>query len=146
MAKKEVAANDALTPLQQNLLDRADSIMDSIATTVDKASTFAAEQVPDIALQYVAFGRASITAYVALSMVMFCVAFWLCIRVGIMNSRKYPTSNYSWDDRRIGATIFGGGLGVVSIIVFLVNLNNFIMVWVAPKIWLINEIARLVKR
>lgn len=148
MSKKEVAvaANDQLTPLQQQLLDRADSIMDSIATTVDKASTFAAEQVPDIALQYVAFGRASISAYMAISVVVFCVAFWLCIRVGIMNSRGYPIDNYSWDERRTGATIFGGALGIVSIIVFFVNLNHFIMVWVAPKIWLINEIARLVKR
>lgn len=148
MSKKQAAetANEALTPLQQQLLDRADSIMDSIATTVSKASTFAAEQVPDIALQYVAFGRATLSAYLAIAIVLFCVAFWLCIRVGIMNSRDYPVDSYSWDDRRIGATIFGGGLGVVSIITFLVNLNNFIMVWVAPKIWLINEIARLVKR
>lgn len=148
MSKKEVAvaANDQLTPLQQQLLDRADSIMDSIATTVNKASTFAAEQVPDIALQYVAFGRASISAYVAISVIVFCIAFWLCIRVGIMNSRGYPADGYSWDDRRIGATLFGGGMGVISIIAFFINLNNFIMVWVAPKIWLINEIARLVKR
>ena len=149
MSKKEQAAataNDQLTPLQQQLLDRADSIMDSIATTVDKASTFAAEQVPDIALQYVAFGRASISAYMAISVVVFCIAFWMCIRIGVMNSREYPTNAYSWDDRRMGAFIVGGGLGAISIATFLINLNNFIMVWVAPKIWLINEIARLVKR
>jgi hypothetical protein len=70
----------------------------------------------------------------------------MCIRVGIMNSRGYPTDGYTWDERRIGATIFGGGMGVASIIAFFVHLNHFIMVWVAPKIWLINEIARLVKR
>ena len=148
MSKKQAAeaANDQLTPLQQQLLDRADSIMDSMANTVEKASTFAAEQVPDIALQYVAFGRASLSAYMAISVIIFCVAFWMCIRVGVMNSRGYPTDGYTWDERRIGATIFGGGMGVASLIVFFVNLNNFIMVWVAPKIWLINEIARLVKR
>ena len=148
MSKKEaaIAVNDQLSPLQQQLLDRADSIMNSIATTVDKASTFAAEQVPDIALQYVAFGRASLSAYMAIGVIVFCVAFWMCIRIGIMNSRGYPTDGYTWDERRIGATLFGGGLGAVSVAVLLINLNNFIMVWVAPKIWLINEIARLVKR
>jgi hypothetical protein len=46
----------------------------------------------------------------------------------------------------MGAFFFGGGVGVLSIIAFFINLNSFIMVWVAPKIWLINEIARLVKR
>lgn len=148
MAKKQAAeaASEQLTPLQQQLLDRADSIMDAIATTVSKASTFAAEQVPDIALQYVAFGRATLTTYIVIAVVLFCIAFWLLVRVGIMNSRKYPINSYNWDDRRIGATIAGIAMGSLAVITFLVNLNNFIMVWVAPKIWLINEIARLVKR
>jgi hypothetical protein len=150
MSKKQQAAevaNDQLTPLQQQLLDRADSIMDSIATTVDKASTFAAEQVPDIALQYVAFGRASITAYMTISVIVFCVAFWMAVRIGVMNSRQYPVDTYgTWDERRVGAFVVGGLMGIGSIIAFFVNLNHFIMVWVAPKIWLINEIARLVKR
>lgn len=146
--KKEVAetVNDNLTPLQQALLDRADSIMDSISSTVDKASSFAAEQVPDIALQYVAYGRAALTTYVVMSLIGFTIALWLAVRVGIMNSRGYPVDRYSWDDRRVGATIAGLGGGMISVMVFFINLNNFIMVWVAPKIWLINEIARLVKK
>lgn len=148
MAKKQDVdvVNDSLTPLQQELLNRADSIMNSIASTVDKASTFAAEQVPDIALQYVAFGRASLTTYMTIGVVLFCISFWMAIRVGVMNSRGYPIRDWGWDDRRIGALIFGGVLMGGSIGTVLNNLNSFIMVWVAPKIWLINEIARLVKR
>lgn len=148
MAKTTAAetVSDKLTPLQQALLDRADSIMDSIATTVDKASTFAAEQVPDIALQYVAYGRASLTTYMILGVTLLAIGLWLAVRVAIMNSRNFPENTYNWDDRRIGAMISGLVTTGIGLGVFLHNLNNFIMVWVAPKIWLINEIAHLVKR
>mgnify|MGYP000600211319 CR=1 FL=1 len=138
--------SDKLTPLQQALLDRADTIMDSMARTVEKASSFAAEQVPDIALQYVAYGRASLTSYMVISVILISLAFYLSIRIGLMNSRGYPENSYSWDDRRTGGLITGIPCAVLGIGVFLHNLNNFIMVWVAPKIWLINEIAHLVKK
>lgn len=148
MAKQsaEAVASDNLTPLQQALLDRADSIMDSIARTVNTASSFAAEQVPDIALQYVAFGRASLTTYLVISIVLLTIGLWLSVRVAIMNTRKYPEDDYSWDDRRTGAMITGMAMSVFGVGVFLHNLTATIMVWVAPKIWLINEIAHLVKK
>jgi hypothetical protein len=143
-AVKEVSDN--LTPLQQALLDRADSIMDSMARTVEKASAFAADQVPDIALQYVAYGRASLTAYVVISLMLVALAFYMGVRIGLMNSRGYPENSYSWDDRRTGAMMVGVPCAALGIGIFLHNLNSFIMVWVAPKIWLINEIAHLVKK
>lgn len=148
MAKQSAAetVSDKLTPLQQALLDRADNIMDSIATTVNKASAFAADQVPDIALQYVAFGRASLTTYMIIALMLLIIGLWLAVRVAIMNSRQYPEDSYSWDDRRTGAMISGLAMSVMGVAVFLHNLNNFIMVWVAPKIWLINEISHLVKK
>jgi hypothetical protein len=148
MAKTETAAavSDKLTPLQQALLDRADTIMDSMARTVERASSFAAEQVPDIALQYVAFGRASLTTYVVIGLIILSIGIWLAVRVAIMNSRGYPEFDYGWDDRRAGAMVSGLVGIMVGGVVFLHNLNNFIMVWVAPKIWLINEISHLVKK
>jgi hypothetical protein len=147
-AKTETTAqvSDKLTPLQQALLDRADTIMDSMARTVEKASSFAAEQVPDIALQYVAYGRASLTAYVVLSLMLLGIAFYLGVRIALMNSRGYPEDSYSWDDRRQGAMMVSIPTAVLGVGVFLHNMNSFIMVWIAPKIWLMNEIALLVKQ
>lgn len=148
MAKTEAATEvvDKLTPLQQALLDRADTIMDSMARTVERASTFAAEQVPDIALQYVAYGRASLTIYEVIAVTLMTIGIWLSVRVAIMNSRSYPENHYSWDDRRAGALAAGIIASGIGLTVCLNNLNNFIMVWVAPKIWLINEISHLVRK
>jgi hypothetical protein len=148
MAKQQAteAVSDKLSPLQQALLDRADAVMDSMSAAVSKASSFAADQVPDIALQYVAFGRASLTTYIVISLILLAVAFYLSVRVAIMNSRGYREDSYSWDDRRTAGMVVGLGFAMAGLGVFLHNLNNFIMVWVAPKIWLINEIALLVKK
>lgn len=136
---------ETLTPLQAELLSRADSIFDSIGKSVEKASTFASEQIPDIAMQYVAFGRASSSVFLAICFLMFIVGSWLLIRVAVMNSRKYPES-WALDDRRVGAALAGAPLMIVSFIAMIISLNSFLMVWFAPKVWLINELAHLVKK
>jgi hypothetical protein len=144
------AANDSLTPLQQALLDRADSIMDSLSATVSKASAFASDQIPDIAFQYVAYGRASLTTYMCLGITLFCIGMWLCIRVALQDVYKQGTIKTYWGLEWCQPRQFAMGSGVVATVVgavvSLVNLSNVIMVWFAPKVWLINEIARLVKR
>ena len=144
-AVKQVA--DGLSPLQHELLARADSIMASISTTVDKASNFAAEQVPDVALQYVAFGRASTTAYVAIGLLILLVGLYLVVRIGLMNSRKMPdVYTGSWAEERGISLFFGIFISIVGAVTFLSNLSIFLMVWFAPKVWLLQEIVHLVKR
>ena len=142
---KQVA--DGLSPLQHELLSRADNIMASISSTVDKASSFAAEQVPDIAIQYVAYGRASLTTYVGIGLVLFIIALYLVLRVAIADSHKQQkTTSYGWADGRAAALMIGLPTGIVGAIVIGSNMSQFLMVWVAPKIWLIQEIVHLLKR
>lgn len=140
-----MSTTDTLSPLQTELLSRADSIFESIANAVNKATTFAAEQIPDIAMQYVAYGRATTSAYIAIGLIVFIIGTWLFVRVGIMNSRKYPLT-HSWDDRRSGAVMAGIPMSVIGSSMILKELNAFLMVWFAPKIWLLTELAHLIKR
>jgi hypothetical protein len=67
-AASAASAPNGLSPMQNELLRRADSIFDSISNTVSKASDLAiqggkavAEQIPDIAFQYIAYGRVANT-------------------------------------------------------------------------------------
>ena len=127
-------ATEALTPLQQALLSRADAIMDSVGKTVDKASQFAADQVPDIAMQYVAYGRASTTVHLVIGVALLILSL-------LMWFRWLPRSNS--DECKAGLFFGGIIISIMGFAVTVVNLNTFIMVWFAPKIYLINEIARL---
>jgi len=54
-------ANDKLSPIQQELLNRADSIFDSIKNAAIVAKDFAVEQLPDVAYQLIALERAYLT-------------------------------------------------------------------------------------
>lgn len=135
-----------LSPIQKELLGRADSIFGAISDAVSKASNFAAEQIPDIAMQYVAFGRAYHTSMIVGAIAIFLLGLYFIIFLTFKNSAKLP--NDRWGQPHGGRFFFAmGGIGAVVTGVCGVgaNLQNFLMVWFAPKIWLIQSMAKLIK-
>lgn len=135
-----------LTPIQTELLNRADAIFDSVAKTVNQARDFAVDQVPDIAVQYLMWGRGSLTVYVIMALILIIVGLWLTVKISLLNSRNLPSSPSEPHFIRFIAGFSGVVLLVAGMIIILVNLNQFLMVWFAPKIWLITEMVNLVKQ
>lgn len=133
--------SDKLSPMQEQLLGQASSILQSVTDTVSKASTFAAEQLPDIALQYVAYGRATMTTLVLLGVLGLIAFWWVVIQVCFKN--KYGMKDS--EGRAFMGFLATMVLGVPSFVILAVNLSDFFMVWVAPKVWLIKELVHLVK-
>ena len=74
-----------VSPMQQELLSRADSIFSGISSAVGTAKEFAVEQLPDIAYQFVAFGRFYESAWISLAFVTFAVGIYLLVQLGIRN-------------------------------------------------------------
>lgn len=137
----------SLTPIQTELLRRADSIFDSLAKTVNQAKDFASEQIPDIAFQYVAWGRGYLTAYEVIGTICVIVGLWSFVRVCLMNSLKLPNDRINDPHAvRFIAGFAGLGMTVAGAIITLTHLKEFMMVWFAPKVWLITEIVNLVRR
>jgi len=139
--------SDKLTPLQQQLLDRADAIFDAVKNATEKAVDFAATQLPDIAIQYITFYRTVYTVQLAIGLILFIFGLYCIFRVGIFDSWKRGKDKWGyWADFRQGAM----GMGVISTLVgFLITIFNFrdtVMVWFAPKIFLINTISELIKK
>lgn len=128
-------SNTELSPMQEQILQRADSIFNSISNTVSNAASFANEQIPDIAIQYVAFGRAYTTT-VVLACIIFVIAW------AITTYKLVKANN---DDIIYPVATVGGVISLISLIVGMANVKEFMMVWFAPKIWLITEIVKLVK-
>lgn len=135
-----------LTPIQTELLRRADSIFDSLAKTVNQAKDFASEQIPDIAFQYVAWGRGYLTAYEVIGTILVIVGLWSVLRVSMMNSLKLRDDFSDPHPIRFIAGFAGLFMTVAGTITTLSHLKEFMMVWFAPKVWLITEIVNLVRR
>lgn len=145
-----------LSPMQEQLLAQASNILQAVSNSVGratdfavdvgtKAGNFAAEQLPDIAYQYIAYGRTYETLFELIFLSLFVLGVWLAVFVGFSNRFKIADSYGDWGASRNTAIVAGTLLSVFTLVPLIGNLSNFVMVWVAPKVWLIREIVHLVK-
>ncbi len=104
------------------------------------------EQLPDIAVQYVLYGRVK-TAAVTVFMLLLSVAMFALSRWAYAN--PWNTSGYSWDKGTkrsesnyvvmVITSMFGGLFAIIGI------LNFDWLVWLAPKVWILKELASLAR-
>lgn len=136
-------ATEKLSPLQQELLSRADSILSKISEVATKGSEIVMEQLPDIVVQYINYHRAYYTFIIVMCLILFCLITYGIIR--LWTKRKNSNSHSERDDCEISIVLLCLTY-VFPLIPFSFNLKNFIMVWVAPKIFIITEISRLIHK
>ena len=116
------------------------NILVDIQKAVSKASDFAVEQLPDVAMQYLMYGRVTKTVIIAISvLVLLCCAYTIYSRL-----KKLREQGYEDVDSEM-LIFFSMIFSAVSGIVFLANISSFFMVWLAPKVWLIKQIAEIVR-
>ena len=127
---------DKLSPLSRELLDRADSIFNKISQSAASVGNAALEQMPSIAYEFILFNR---VYYTALFLVCI-VAIFAGVKL-IIKGEKYVSSHWSFmPTAGIGIVLF-----VPAVTLMLQNFKSLIMVWVAPKIFLITQIVNITK-
>ena len=130
--------------MQQELLNRADSIFAYIGEAAAKAADFAGQQIPDIAYQYIAYYRTYLSIVVGVALVVLFIQQFLMIKfcryIDKELENKYNDGGH-WFAYAI-VTLF---VGFICIVTIITNLKELIMVWVAPKVFLIEHIVHLVK-
>jgi hypothetical protein len=148
------APASGLSPMQAELLGRADAIFASVGSAVSKATDFAveggkavAQEIPEIAFQYVAFGRAYNTGLILLGLAFFIGFFMIAYRYGFKNVQN---AENDFADQWAGQRIFAVATGLlgmtVGFIITMAHLKEFLLVWFAPKVWLIMELVQLIKQ
>ena len=136
--------------MNEELQKQLASIIAAIQNAAAKGTDFALTQLPDIAQQYVAYGRASATAYMAVWLLMFVLGI-VCFRRGIRLTRedsKLERTHYGKspnEDESIACGIFGTLLTIVSFIGAMLVMGDVFKAWFAPKVYLIEQLERLVK-
>lgn len=132
--------------MKNELNEKLVEILTSIQSATGKAADFALTQLPDIAQSYVLYGRVS--TVVSTLLMVFIGSVLLCISAYAYKN-PWNNSTYSWDkgkkrdDGNVISIGFSGGLGAGITIIALANFNW--LVWLAPKVWLIKELASLIK-
>ena len=136
---------DKLSPIQQELLNRADSIMSSISNTAAKAADFANEQIPDIAVQYILYNRVYLTSVVVIALVVLLTQQVLTLK---WVRKAIVSSKGGWvdlDSYCFSYIVLTGITAAITLTVVFTNFKNLLLVWFAPKIFLIEQIVHLVK-
>ena len=118
-------------------------IITSIQLGIGKAGDFAVEQLPDIVQQFIVFGMISNVTYSVIQIVS-------AVLTGFF-SYKLFTSPKAKDDRGYIDADYGIGgcilamLSFCSAFAFLLGLRETLLVLFAPKVWLLMELANLIK-
>lgn len=139
--------SENLTPMQQELLNRADQVMAAIGSAINstvglvtKAGNAVAQELPDIAIQYVMYGRAYSTVFTLIGLAFIVLGVYLIVSIGVKN-----IYNMGGEARSFTAIIGGGINIVIGTTTIFSNISEFLLVWLAPKVWLITQLAQLIK-
>ena len=109
------------------------ALVDTIISATKAAGDLAMEQLPDLAMQMVMYGRAYHTVLILISILLCLFAVYCFRRVDTRDDGTVPHA--------VGAML----AIVVGGIIFISNINNFMLSWFAPKVYIIKEVASLLK-
>jgi hypothetical protein len=129
--------NKGKTMEKVNLETKLVEILGAIFDGVAQAKDFAVEQLPDIAQQYILLGRAWET--IAFSISVAAVVGLIYVTV------KIPKSQIIEIDAKWALGILTAGAAFFALLIAIHNLKDFMLVWFAPKLYLIQGLAQLVK-
>jgi hypothetical protein len=140
--------------MKEELQTKLIEILGSIQSAASKAGDFALTQLPDIAQSYVAYGRWSSVVAVLASLAVVGVALALVAR-GVkvtkedLSEETNSTRFYMKYDRlpRDGYCYFfpAAIMGAFGLMFLGLAVQSALLVWIAPKVWLLKEIAGLLK-
>ncbi len=124
--------------MNEQLQSKLVEILSGIQSATKEAGDFAMEQLPDIAQQYVMYGRVNSLVWLFAWAVVFIAAVYMNFRFV-----RYMKNEDEWEmSPLLMATVSGaGGAGMV----FMTCAQTAALVWFAPKVWLLKELASLIK-
>lgn len=125
--------------VKEELQGKLVEILTSLQTAAGTASNFAMEQLPDIAQSYVVYGRATTTFYVLAGFIGVILCLWgaHAFEKSKRNDPGFPNGMAYFFVGLLGL-LFPGGMVAT-------NIGGFFLVWFAPKVWLLKEIATMLK-
>lgn len=121
--------------MNEELQTAITQVVNSMMGAAESAYQFGAEQLPDVVEQLILFTKINSLVWAA----VFCVATYTFGRL-VMSTLKADDEV----ERAVGPLVFGIAFACTAI-AMIYDLTVFLKVTVAPKVWLIEYAAGLVK-
>lgn len=137
-----------MNEIAQEVFKRADVIGAWASGKLDQTVDAATQQIIDLAIQYVMYGRIYNTVTFILACGFLWFTLWLALSKGLLDKENVAKTGYNkgeWEISRIICALAGVFLSLLSVTSFIYSIKDVILVWAAPKIWLIVQLAELAK-
>jgi hypothetical protein len=119
------------------------SILANIQTATGRASDFAVGQLPDIVQQYLTYGRISSLSLSLMSGGALAASLFVAIRHGCFGTQEGSFGH--WAASRFFCCAGGFITSIFLGLSFLLNIQTALLVWIAPKVWLLQSFSSLLK-
>ena len=129
--------------MKDELQTKLAEILTAIQNGVGKGADFALEQLPDIAQQYVLYGRVWSATGVLVWLALLLTAVWVALKFGYLS--KEVDEYGGWAGGRLLAALLGTFGAALAAATLLGSLQAAVFIWLAPKVWLLKEVAGLLK-
>lgn len=130
--------------MKEELQRQIAQIIAAIHGQASSTGDFWIERLPSVAQQYIAYGRAQAIIDIIMPTAGLLVAAWL-IKHLLVNSGI----GLDFKTHRAFLSLLTGvvatGLGIYSVIAFVAATRLAALVWFAPKVWLLRELANIIK-
>lgn len=123
-----------ISPLEHILLDT----LESTSSGIGKAIDFAAEQIPDVIHQLLMWKFVGSLILFSFSLILSIISFYLAYK---LFEGKKGTKFYDMEPFGIFPFLFGLGFSLI-----LFHNLDWIKIWVAPKLYLLEYATELVKK
>jgi hypothetical protein len=129
--------------MNEELQSKLVEVLTSISEGVAQAKDFAVEQLPDVAQQYIMFGMVwETTAFVVLTLLLLPSLRLAGNGLKLLTDKN---SDYSDENRGFTFLLLGGIASGVFGFLAMMQLRLMLLVWFAPKLYLLQGIAGLIK-
>jgi len=119
--------------MKDELQGKLVEILTSLQAAAGKATDVAVTQLPEIAQSYVLYGR----LYLTVAILVGIAGIYIARRFEVLSRDDYSRDSL-WVIASCTSFIF-------SIVLLATHFQEFFLVWAAPKVWLLKEIAGLLK-
>jgi len=134
--------------MNENLQDALAGIITKAVEGIDTATSFLQSEIPDVIVQLLHWNFAvSLIWFIFVPLLIVCAAILFCIVIKRMSSMG-PNNNVFEADTPLPffGCLIAGAFFVVTFGTTIGKMNlDWLQIWIAPKVWLIEYAAQLVK-
>jgi len=130
--------------MKKELSGKVVEILTSMQNAIGKAGDFAIEQLPDVAHSYLIYGQISAVVWFSIWMLFLFLSTW-CLWSAIKNPWMDTLDTTMRADSNITTILLAGMGGIFSLIMTMSTIPNMLLVFLAPKVWLLKELANLIR-